>query len=430
MRWTIVSEEKRMTRVLLLLAAAFVAVNTHAQQWPAKPVRVIVNVAPGGVADVTARVLGARLSETLGQPFVIENRPGGDGYIGFEAVTRSDPDGYTVAYSPGSSMMIAPHIVKRADLDPMKLLTPVVATGGVSLYVLLHPGVPANNYEEFLAYARANPGKLNYGTPGNGTSPHIATEVFNREAKVKLNHVPYKGAGPALNDLLGGQIQLAFDPGVGLNAARSGTLRMVAVAGPLRHPEFPDAPPGSDWAPLWEALAKPYAEGEVPEYISSRHEETAIGMATGYAKATGKLPALVLHTTVGALHATMGMRAALHERIPMVVMAGESISFAEAPAPPAGRQWLRVLTDLGGPARLVEPSVKWSFGLNSSLILPHTIQRACQLAMSAPRGPVFVSVPTEMLMETMSAEPPPVAAIPAAPAGNERAIAEVAAALN
>src|SRR5260221_5731615 len=140
-------------------------------------------------------------------------------------------------------MMIASFIVKRADLDPMKLLVPVVATGGVSLYVLLHPGEPANNYEEFLAYARANPGKLNYGTPGNGTSPHIATEVFNREAKVKLNHVPYKGAGPALNDLLAGQIQLAFDPGVGLKAARSGHLRMVAVAGPVGHPEFPDVPP-------------------------------------------------------------------------------------------------------------------------------------------------------------------------------------------
>ena len=231
-----------MTRILLAFAAALVAVTAQAQQWPSKPVRVIVNVAPGGVADVTARVLGSRLSETLVQPFVVENRPGGDGYIGFEAVARAEPDGHTVVYSPGSSMMIAPHIVKRADLDPLKVLTPVVATGGVSLYVLLHPSVPANNYDEFLAYARANPGKLNYGTPGNGTSPHIATEVFNREAKTKLNHVPYKGAGPALNDLLGGQIQLAFDPGVGLNAARSGKLRMVAIAGPARNPEFPDVP--------------------------------------------------------------------------------------------------------------------------------------------------------------------------------------------
>ncbi|HYL88395.1 MAG TPA: thiamine pyrophosphate-binding protein [Burkholderiales bacterium] len=190
------------------------------------------------------------------------------------------------------------------------------------------------------------------------------------------------------------------------------------------------ASPGSDWAPLWEALAKPYAAGEVPEYISSRHEETAIGMAAGYAKATGKLPALVLHTTVGALHATMGLRAALHERIPMVVMAGESVSFAEPPAAPAGRQWLRVLTDLGGPARLVQDTVKWSFGLNASNILPHTVQRACQLAMSAPRGPVFVSVPTEILMDTMSAEPPAVAALPALPVANEEAIADVAAALN
>ncbi|HSU78033.1 MAG TPA: thiamine pyrophosphate-binding protein [Burkholderiales bacterium] len=189
------------------------------------------------------------------------------------------------------------------------------------------------------------------------------------------------------------------------------------------------ASPGSDWAPLWEALAAPWAPGEVPEYLSSRHEETAVGMASGYAKATGKLPALVVHTTVGALHAAMGLRAALHERIPMVVMAGESIAFAEPPAPPAGRQWLRVLTDLGGPARLVEPTVKWSFGMNSSVILPHTIQRACQLAMSAPRGPVFVSVPTEMLMETMSAEPPPVAALPAVQVASDEAIAEVAAAL-
>ncbi|MBV9190346.1 MAG: hypothetical protein JOZ85_07675 [Betaproteobacteria bacterium] len=190
------------------------------------------------------------------------------------------------------------------------------------------------------------------------------------------------------------------------------------------------ASPGSDWAPLWEALAKPYAAGEVPEYISSRHEETAIGMASGYAKATGKLPALVIHTTVGALHATMGLRAALHERVPMVVMAGESVSFAEPPAPPAGRQWLRVLTDMGGPARLVQDTVKWSFGLNAANILPHTIQRACQLAMSAPRGPVFVSVPTEMLMETMSTEPPAVAALPSVPVANEEARGAVAAALS
>ena len=230
-----------MKNVLLFLLALF-SVTVYGQQWPNKPVRVIVNVAPGGVADVTMRVLGARLTETLGQPFVVENRAGGDGYIGFEAVGRADPDGYTMLYSPGSSMMIAPHIVKRSDLDPTKLLTPVVPTGRVSLYVLTHPNVPVTNFKEFIAYVRANPGKLNYGTPGNGTSPHIATEVFNREAKVKLNHVPYKGAGPALQDLLGGVIDLAFDPGVGIAQAKAGKLRMIAVAGPSRHPDFPEVP--------------------------------------------------------------------------------------------------------------------------------------------------------------------------------------------
>ena len=230
-----------MVHILAALAAVF-AVVAHAQQWPAKPVRVIVNVAPGGVADVTARVLSARLTETLGQTFLVENRAGGDGYIGFEAVGRADPDGYTLLYSPGSSMMIAPHIVKRADLDPTKVLTPVAATGAVSLYVLLRPEFPAKNFDEFMAQVRANPGKLNYGSPGNGTSPHIATEVFNREAKVKLNHVPYKGAGPALKDLLGSQIDLVFDPGVGLPQAKGGKLRMVAVAGPVRHADFPDVP--------------------------------------------------------------------------------------------------------------------------------------------------------------------------------------------
>ena len=231
-----------MIRLIAVVCGLLLSNPGLAQAWPSKPVRVIVNVAAGGVADVTARVLGARLTEALGQTFLVENRAGGDGYIGFDAVSRSDADGHTLLYSPGSSMMIAPHIVNRPDLDPTKVLVPVAATGRVSLYVLLRPEFPAKNFEEFMAHARANPGKLNYGTPGNGTSPHIAVEVFNREAKVKLNHIPYKGAGPALKDLMGGQIDLAFDPGVGLAAAKDGKLRMVAVAGPVRHAGFPDVP--------------------------------------------------------------------------------------------------------------------------------------------------------------------------------------------
>jgi len=232
-----------MTRWLsALIASAFVFSPALAQPWPSKPVRVIVNVAPGGVADITARVLGGKLQDMLGQPFVIENRPGAGGYIGFEPVARADPDGYTLVYAPGSTVMMAPHLLKRDDLDPVKVLTPVVPTGSVSLYVITHPDVPVKNFKEFLAYARANPGKLSYGTPGNGTSPHIAGEVFAREANVKLTHVPYKGAGPALKDLLGGVIHLAFDPGVGIASAKAGKLRMIAIAGPNRHPDFPDVP--------------------------------------------------------------------------------------------------------------------------------------------------------------------------------------------
>ncbi|MEO6164946.1 MAG: thiamine pyrophosphate-binding protein, partial [Candidatus Binatia bacterium] len=154
------------------------------------------------------------------------------------------------------------------------------------------------------------------------------------------------------------------------------------------------ASPGSEWSPLWEALAEPGVEG-MPQYYSTRHEEIAVGMASGYAKSTGKLPAVVIHTTVGALHATMAMRAALHEQVPMVVFAGESIGFGEDEGPDVGGQWQGHLGDMGGPAKLVDHTVKWSFGVNTKSIVPSTVQRACRIAMAGPRGPVFVSMPME-----------------------------------
>lgn len=179
------------------------------------------------------------------------------------------------------------------------------------------------------------------------------------------------------------------------------------------------ASPGSDWAPVWETLAGA-KDGEAPEYLSVRHEETAVAMANGYAKASGKLPAVVLHTTVGTLHAAMALRIALHERVPMVVLAGESIAFAEDGAP-LGRQWLRLLTDIGGPARLIEPCVKSSFPLMASQLLASTVQRACQLALSSPRGPVFLSVPIEHLLNDVSMELP-TASLPAPPAPDPAAL--------
>ena len=163
------------------------------------------------------------------------------------------------------------------------------------------------------------------------------------------------------------------------------------------------ASPGSEWAPVWEAFAKAKAQSEgVPLYISSRHEEITVGMASGYAKATGKLPAVMIHTTVGALHAAMALRGALHEQVPMVVFTGESLGFGEEPGPDVGAQWLGHLSDIGGPAQLVNRCVKWSFGVNAKALLPSTIQRACQLALGSPKGPVFVSLPMEYLFDKMT----------------------------
>jgi acetolactate synthase I/II/III large subunit len=174
------------------------------------------------------------------------------------------------------------------------------------------------------------------------------------------------------------------------------------------------ASPGSEWAPVWEFLANPDLKNK-PVYLSSRHEEIAVAMASGYAKSTGRLPAVMLHTTVGALHASMALRGALHENVPMVVFVGESIGFGEEPGPDPGGHWLGQLADIGGPARLVERCVKWSFAVNTKAVFPATIQRACQLAMTAPKGPVFVSLPMEFLFGAMTVDAPASSAIPFLP---------------
>jgi tripartite-type tricarboxylate transporter receptor subunit TctC len=229
-------------RILSLLALAAVAGAVQAQAWPSSPVRVVVNVAPGGVADRTARLLGVRLGEALGQPMVVENKPGDGGYVGFETVARAAPDGYTVLFSPGSSMMISPHLVKRADFDPVKALTPVVPTASVPMYLVTNPKTPARSLAELIAYGRANPDRLNYGSAGTGSMLHLAGEIFKRETGTGLTHIPYKGAGPALKDLLGGQIDILFDPGIATEHVKAGRLRLLAVSGTERNPSFPDAP--------------------------------------------------------------------------------------------------------------------------------------------------------------------------------------------
>ena len=231
-----------MRRILVLFAALAAAVSAHAQQWPSKPIRMVVNFPPGGAADQIARAVAPPLGEALGQPVVIENRPGANGNIGAEAVAKSPPDGYTLLMSSGGAFSVNPHLYTKLPFDPLKDLEPIAAAARILVFLVVKPELPAKTVEEFVALARANPGKLSYGSPGSGSSPHIAGEMFKRAAKIDVVHVPYKGAAPALTDLLGGQLDFMFDPGIGLGQVRAGKLRLLAVGSPKRSPLFPDVP--------------------------------------------------------------------------------------------------------------------------------------------------------------------------------------------
>jgi len=231
-----------MRSVLLLAAALCVSFPVQSQTYPSKPLRMVVNFPPGGAADQIGRALGAKLQEALGQPVVVENRPGANGNIGVVEVAKTAPDGHTLLMSSGGAITTNPHLFAKLAVDPMKDLEPVAPAAIVSVFLEVKPDIPAQSLAEFIAHARANPGKLNYGSPGNGSSPHLAGEMFNKVAKVKTTHVPYKGAAPAMTDLLGGQLDFMFDPGIGLQHVKSGKLRLLAVGSPRRHPAHPDVP--------------------------------------------------------------------------------------------------------------------------------------------------------------------------------------------
>jgi len=229
-------------RLAALLLAVCAAAPVHSQTWPSKPLRMVVNFPPGGAADQIGRALGAKLQESLGQPVVVENRPGANGNIGVVEVAKTPADGHTLLVSSGGAITTNPHLFAKLAVDPMKELEPVAPAAIVSVFLEVKPAIPAQTLQEFIGYLRANPGKLNYGSPGNGSSPHLAGEMFNKAAKVKTTHVPYKGAGPAMTDLLGGQLDFMFDPGVGLQHVKAGKLRLLAVGSPKRHPQYPDVP--------------------------------------------------------------------------------------------------------------------------------------------------------------------------------------------
>jgi tripartite-type tricarboxylate transporter receptor subunit TctC len=241
---TIVLPPRR--RLLVALATATLLAGAaplaQAQAWPSKPLRIVVNFPPGGAADVIARAVAAPLQDTLGQSVVVENRGGSGGNIGGDAVAKSAPDGHTLLMSSGGMVSVNPHIYARMPFDPAKDLTPVAAAARVLVFLVVKPEFPATNAQEFLAHLKANPGKRSFGSPGNGSSPHLAGEMMKAQAGVFAVHVPYRGAAPALTDLLAGQLDFLFDPGIGLPHVRAGRLKMLAVGSPKRSPLFPDVP--------------------------------------------------------------------------------------------------------------------------------------------------------------------------------------------
>ena len=229
----------------LLLAATFAVGPALAQTgaWPNKPLRVIVSFPPGGAADAIARAVSVPLAEALGQPVVVENRAGAGGNIGADAVSKSPPDGYTLLMSSGGTVSINPHIYARMPFDPTKDIVPVASAARVLVFLEVNPAkVNAANIKEFLAYLKANPGRLSFGTPGSGSSPHLAAEMMKAQSGTFATHIPYRGAAPAMQDLLAGQIDFMFDPGIGLNHVRAGRLKMLAVGSPKRSALFPDVP--------------------------------------------------------------------------------------------------------------------------------------------------------------------------------------------
>ena len=228
------------------LATIIIANSAWAQPtatWPTKPLRVIVSFPPGGAADAIARAVSVPLAEALGQPVVVENRAGAGGNIGADAVAKSPPDGYTLLMSSGGTVSINPHIYAKMPFDPTKDIVPVASAARVLVFLEVNPAkVNAANIKEFLAYLKANPGALSFGSPGSGSSPPLAAEMMKAQSGTFAIHIPYRGAAPAMQDLLAGQIDFMFDPGIGLNHVRAGRLKMLAVGSPKRSALFPDVP--------------------------------------------------------------------------------------------------------------------------------------------------------------------------------------------
>ena len=243
-------------RFLSLLAGAALALApalAGAQAWPTKPVKIIVPFVAGGATDVVARLLGQKLQDVWGQSVVVENRGGAGGNIGADAVAKSPPDGYTLLMTSGSIVTANPYMYKSMPFDAAKDLVPITNVASGPQLIVVTPSLPVRDLREFIAYAKANPSKVNMGSAGVGTQTHLAGENFAYSAGIEMTHVPYKGEAAAINDLMGGQIQLVTPNfSAALAFVREGKIRALAVTSRERMPQLPDVPSASDVLPGFE----------------------------------------------------------------------------------------------------------------------------------------------------------------------------------
>ena len=278
-----------MPRGLIRLASAMAlvfasAAGAFAQSWPAKPIRLIVCYAPGGVTDVIARLVAQPLSEALGQSIVVENKPGANGVIGSEIVAGSAPDGYTLLmYVDGNTVL--PSIMKKLPFEPLKAFAPITVLGRGSHVIVAHPTLPVHSLGELIAYARKHPGELSYASPGLASPQSLSLEAIKKASGIDIVHIPYKGGGQAIADVASGQVKLGvLGMAPSLPHIKSGALLALAVTGAKRSPLLPDVPtvaeaalPGFETV-QWQGMAAP--AGTPPQIIGRIHDELVRIMAT------------------------------------------------------------------------------------------------------------------------------------------------------
>ena len=285
-------------RAFLHLAAGAAALPTvsriaRAQTFPSRPVHWIVSFPAGGPNDIVARIIGQYLSDHLGQQFVIENRAGAGGNIGMQSVLTSAPDGYTIAFV-GPNYAINATLYEKLPFNFIRDSAPVAGTMRLANVMEVHPAVPANNVAEFIAYAKANPGKINFASGGVGTSPHLSGELFKTMTETNIVHVPYRGTAPALTDLVAGQVQVMFDniPG-SIGHIRTGKVRALGVTAAKRVAALPDVPTIGETVPgyevsIWYGIAAP--RGTPPEVIEKLNQ--AVNAVLAYPKLQARLAEL------------------------------------------------------------------------------------------------------------------------------------------